>query len=125
MIGPYYVRGSKPVLRPRRTVLPGRPKGGEFVDQHEIQEEDRTAGPAETADVRIDMGAWLRSLSQRQRTIAYVLASGETTGTAARTFRITSARISQLRACFKENWERSHGEQGSGKHARSSPVMTV
>jgi len=76
MIGPYYVRGSKPVLRPRRTVLPGRPKGGEFVDQHEIQEEDRTAGPAETADVRIDMGAWLRSLSRRQRTIAYVLASG-------------------------------------------------
>jgi len=68
MIGPYYVRGSKPVLRPRRTVLPGRPKGGEFVDQHEIQEEDRTAGPAETAEVRIDMGAWLRSLSRRQRT---------------------------------------------------------
>ena len=46
--------------------------------------EDRTAGPAETAVARIDWAAWLRSLSRRQRTIASVLATGETTGVAAR-----------------------------------------
>lgn len=124
-LGPYHVRSSKPVPRPRRTGFPGRPKEGEFVDRQEIQEEDRTAGRAETAAARIDIGAWLRSLSRPQRIIAHVRASGETTGTAARTFRISSAGISQLRVWFKENWERLHGEQRSGQHARSGPVMTV
>jgi hypothetical protein len=72
--------------------------------------EDRTAGPTETAAARIDWADWLRSLSRRQRTIACVLASGETTGVAARKFRISQARISQLRAWFKESWERFHEE---------------
>ncbi len=83
----------------------------------EVLIEDRTAGPAETAAARIDWADWLRSLSRRQRDIACTLARGETTGVAARKFRISAAQISQLRAWFKENWDRFHGET-PGKHGR-------
>jgi hypothetical protein len=80
--------------------------------------EDRTAGPAETAVARIDWGAWLRSLSRRQRTIASVLATGETTGVAARRFRLSPARISQMRVWFRESWEQFHGNTPSVGLAR-------
>jgi hypothetical protein len=80
--------------------------------------EDRTAGPAEIAAARIDCAAWLRSLSPRQRTIASVLAIGETTGVAARRFRLSPARISQMRVWLRESWERFHGETPSVTLAR-------
>jgi hypothetical protein len=80
--------------------------------------EDRTAGPAETAVARIDWRAWLGSLSPRQRTIASVLATGETTGVAARRFRLSPARISQMRVWLRESWERFHGETPSVTLAR-------
>jgi hypothetical protein len=72
----------------------------------------------QTTAARIDWSDWLRSLSRRQRAIASTLAGGETTGVAARKFRISQARISQLRAWFKENWEQFHGDERSGKHGR-------
>lgn len=77
----------------------------------EILLEDRTAGPAETAAARIDWAAWLCSLSRRQRIIACSLARGETTGAAARKFKISRGRISQLRTWFSDNWNRFHGER--------------
>ena len=80
--------------------------------------EDRTAGPAETAVARIDWAAWLCSLSRRQRTIASVLATGETTGVAARRFRLSPARISQMRVWFRESWQRFHGDAPSVGLAR-------
>jgi hypothetical protein len=80
--------------------------------------EDRTAGPAETAVARIDWAAWLRSLSRRQRTIASVLATGETTGVAARRFRLSPARISQMRVWFRESWQRFQGDMPSVGLAR-------
>jgi hypothetical protein len=89
----------------------------------EVLVEDRTAGPAETAAARIDWSNWLRSLSRRHRAIACTLAGGETTGVAARKFKISQARISQLRTWFRENWKQFHGEtpekQPSVKAARS------
>src|ERR1700685_2714372 len=45
----------------------------------EVLVEDRRTGPAETAAARIDCAAWLRSLSNRQRAIARVLARGGST----------------------------------------------
>jgi hypothetical protein len=80
--------------------------------------EDRTAGPAETAVARIDWGDWLGSLSPRQRKIASVLATGEATGVAAHKFRLSPARISQMRVWFRESWERFHGETPSVALAR-------
>ena len=60
----------------------------ERIDQRDPQNgvwgemlvEDRRAGPAETAAARLDLAAWLRTLSKRNRQIAKALSLGETTG---------------------------------------------
>jgi len=76
----------------------------------EVLVEDRHAGPADTAAARIDMSAWLRSLPRRDRKVAKVLATGETTNAAAKKFRISAGRISQLRRELEQSWEKFHGE---------------
>ena len=76
----------------------------------EVLVEDRHAGPAETAAARIDFGDWLGSLECKRRKIAETLADGETTSVAAATFRVSQARISQLRRELRNDWERFHGE---------------
>jgi hypothetical protein len=70
--------------------------------------EDRHATPADIAAARIDVAAWLRSLSARNRRIAKTLAMGETTSGAAQRFKLSLARISQLREELKASWERFH-----------------
>lgn len=76
--------------------------------------EDRRAGPAEIAAARIDLEAWLRSLTNRRQRIALKLAMGETTGAVAKAFGVTAARISQLRLELSESWRRFQGEEGPG-----------
>jgi len=85
----------------------------------EMLVEDRIAGPADTAAARIDWSAWLNSLSRRRRRIACTLASGESTGVAAREFRMSAARISQLRARFRESWDAFQGEAPTRPAVRS------
>jgi hypothetical protein len=70
--------------------------------------EDRHATPAEIAAARIDVAEWLRSLSSRDRRIAGRLAMGETTSAVARQFKLSAARISQLREELKTSWQRFH-----------------
>ena len=90
----------------------------ERIDQHDlrtgvIQEalvEDRQAGPAEIAAARIDLAAWLKSLSVRNRRVAKALALGNTTSAVARQFGISPARISQLRHWFRLHWQQFQGE---------------
>jgi len=67
--------------------------------------EDRSAGPAEIAASRIDVGDWFKSLSRGKRKIAQALARGETTSSVARMFGLTDGRISQLRQELKRSWE--------------------
>ena len=76
----------------------------------EILVEDHNATPAELAASRIDFPAWLATLSSRDRKIALKLAVGESTGRTARQFRLSKARISQLRRELKEAWDRFHGD---------------
>jgi hypothetical protein len=82
------------------------------VDPHtctpwkEILVESRAFSPADTAAARIDLNAWLDSLSRRDRRLAERLATGERTGRIARAFRLSPARISQLRNEFRRSWER-------------------
>ncbi len=71
----------------------------------EILIEDRHAGPADTAAVRIDFADWLRSLPVRPRRVAEKLAIGETTGAVARKFRLSSGRISQMRHELRWHWD--------------------
>ena len=61
----------------------------------EMLVEDRKAGPAETAAARLDLAAWLRTLSKRNRTIAEALSMGETTGDVARQYALSPGRVSQ------------------------------
>jgi hypothetical protein len=81
--------------------------GGEW---REVVVEDKTAGPADIAATRIDFSDWLASLSGKQRRIAKTLATGETTSVAARKFRISRGRISQLRRELMDAWLEFQGE---------------
>jgi hypothetical protein len=74
-------------------------------DWREVLVEARTAGPAETAAARIDVGTWFRLLSSRNQRIAEMLARGEKTGAVANEFGLSAGRISQLRARFEASWE--------------------
>jgi hypothetical protein len=75
----------------------------------EVLVEDKHAGPAEIAAARIDFAAWLRLLPKRLRRIAETLAKGETTKKAAKRFRVSQGRISQLRRELEQNWDDFQG----------------
>jgi hypothetical protein len=80
----------------------------------EVLVADRKANdPADLAASRIDVPAWLGTLSRRNRRIAMKLAVGEQTSRVARMFGLTEGRVSQLRKEFKAGWERFHGETGA------------
>ncbi|HEV2970675.1 MAG TPA: hypothetical protein VGY55_11960 [Pirellulales bacterium] len=76
----------------------------------EVLLEDRKAGPAEIAASRLDFASWLRLLPKQRRKVALVLASGESTKTAATKFGVSAARISRLRLWLWESWLRFQGE---------------
>ena len=79
----------------------------------EVLVEDKRATPADIAAVRIDFADWLTSLSRRLQRIANLLATGETTGAAARKFRVTPGRISQIRRKLEQSWRTFQGEETS------------
>ena len=72
--------------------------------------EDRHASPAEIVATKLDFAAWLRSLPIRQRRIAKVLATGETTLATAHKFGVTESRISQVRRELADSWRAFLGE---------------
>lgn len=76
----------------------------------EIVVEDRHAGPAETAAVRVDFAAWLALQTGRDRKIAGALAEGSTTQEVAKRFRVTPGRISQKRRELLNSWRKFQGE---------------
>jgi hypothetical protein len=60
---------------------------------------------ADQVAFRLDFPAWLSGLSARNRKIVNELALGERPGDVARQFRVSAARISQLRGELRESWE--------------------
>ena len=76
----------------------------------EILVEDRRSGPAEIVASKLDFAAWLRSLSKRDRRMAVMLATGETTGEAAKQFGVSPSRISQGRRELQQSWNDFVGE---------------
>ena len=73
--------------------------------------EDRRAGPAQTAIARLDLAAWYRTLSKRNRKIAGALSRGETTADVARRDALSPGRVSQLRVWLLKHWEQFQGEE--------------
>ena len=59
---------------------------------------------------RCDFRSWLERLPRRDRKIALMLARSESTGDVARRFKVTSGRVSQLRAELAESWRQFLGE---------------
>ncbi len=76
----------------------------------EILVEDKHAGPAATACARLDMDSWLKSLPVRHRRIAQYLSLGNRTSQAARKFKVSAGRISQLRKELAANWRAFLGD---------------
>jgi hypothetical protein len=76
----------------------------------EVVLEDRHAGPADTAAVRIDIVDWFAELPRRTRRIAETLASGETTKSMARRFHLSPGRTGQMRRELQDGWRSFHGE---------------
>jgi len=62
------------------------------------------ATPAEIAALRMDFRAWLSRLQPFQRQVALQLAAGHTTAQVARCWRVSAARVSQLRQELRHNW---------------------
>ena len=66
--------------------------------------------PPDAAAFRIDFPRWLNSLPTRDRRLAEHLMIGERTLGTAHRFRMSPARVSQLRRELCEDWARFHGE---------------
>ena len=106
---------AQDILSPRRRQLNGITI--ERFDQKDQQSglwneqlvEDRRAGPDEIAAARLDLAAWSRTLSKRNRRIAKALSVGETTSVVAQKFGLSAGRVSQLRVWLREHWEQFQG----------------
>ena len=88
----------------------------------EILVEDQTATPADLAACRIDFPAWLDTLSHRNRKLALALGQGESTSQVARLFRVSAARVSQLRREFYDAWQQFHGESQNSQEPALLPA---
>jgi hypothetical protein len=66
--------------------------------------------PPDAAAFRIDFPEWMDSLQDRDRRLATKLMIGERTLDTARRFRMSPARVSQLRRELSQDWARFHGE---------------
>jgi hypothetical protein len=87
----------------------------------EVLVEDKSASPADVAATRIDFAAWLRTLSSKQRRMATTLATGESTGAAARITGVSAARVSQLR---RELWFLWDVFQGQAESHDAAPTQS-
>jgi len=92
-------------------------ESGQWIEA--VVEDSRTPVPDQVA-FRIDFPAWLRLQTKRNRRIAEALAVGNTTGEVARRFKLSPARISQLRQDFHQSWQEFYGETAG---ATACPVV--
>ena len=71
---------------------------------------DRKASVPDVAAFRVDFAEWLKTLSERDRRIISVLATGEGSGRVAQRFGISVGRVSQLRHVYEQGWRSYQGE---------------
>jgi transposase-like protein len=66
--------------------------------------EDKRASVPDQVAIKMDLRAWLATLSQRMRKIAQDLALGFSTSEVARKYGVSAGRISQLRRALENSW---------------------
>ena len=66
--------------------------------------ETRRVSPADQAAFNLDFQAWLQGWSRRDRHILFHLAAGNGTFAVAERFKISPARVSQLRRRYEQSW---------------------
>ena len=76
-----------------------------------VVQDTRTAAVPDIVAFRCDFSDWLRRLPRRDRRIAESLAIGNRTGEVAGRFKVTAARISQLRRELAASWCQFVGEE--------------
>ena len=79
--------------------------------------ETRRVSPADQAAFNLDFQAWLQGWSRRDRQILYHMAAGHGTFAVADRFKISPARVSQLRRRYRESWMQFQGMADVGKAA--------
>jgi hypothetical protein len=80
------------------------------VPLHEALHDSTKSPPADQAALRIDLPRWLATLGKRDGRIALDMALGFRTRELAAAYRLSAARISQLRRQFHQSWRQFQGE---------------
>jgi len=75
-----------------------------------VVEDTRSAPVPDVVCFRVDFATWLAQLSRRSRRMAEFLALGNRTMDAARKFRLSASRVSQVRNELAESWRQFQGE---------------
>ena len=70
-----------------------------------VVQDTRTADVADTVAFRCDFADWLESLKRRDRRVAEYLSLGNRTTDAAKKFKISNGRVSQLRRELAGSWK--------------------
>jgi hypothetical protein len=80
----------------------------------EILADNRITPVLDQVVFRLDFRAWLGALKWRDRKLAEFLAVGSTPSETARQFRISRARVSQLRRELETSWRKFQAEEPHG-----------
>jgi hypothetical protein len=75
-----------------------------------VVQDTRNASVPEIVAFRCDFADWLNSLKRRDRRIAEFLSLGNRTSEAARKFKVSEGRVSQLRRELAESWKQFVGD---------------
>ena len=75
-----------------------------------VVQDTRSAPVPDIVAFRCDFSDWLKSLKRRDRRIAQFLSLGHRTSAAARKFRVSEGRVSQLRRELAESWRKFTGD---------------
>jgi len=85
-------------------------KGGYHKGWIDAIAQDRRSTILDLVAARLDVAAWLTTLSRRSQQIASALAHGGTTSEVAHQHGVTAGRISQLRLELAESWRKFQHE---------------
>jgi hypothetical protein len=95
------------------------PRGQHQQDVFEERLRDNTTTPVPIqVQVRLDLRAWMKTLTGRERRLIRAMARNERTTDLSRQFELSPGRISQLRREFHQAWLRFCGDlHGTGQDA--------